>query len=114
MTGEPEQQPFEGNEDDEPAEVQPAGEPPVKQPPVMGVEISNAIVTRAPLTIEQLVCAIDHYAALEAMLRRSGPRFTNARRDAADMHNRTLALLREAEERPNGTFDPPRHAPLPA
>ena len=71
-----------------------------RAPMVMGTDIANAIVTRAPLTLAQLHCALDHYAELEAMLRRSGPRFTNCRRDAADMHNKTLELLREAEAKP--------------
>jgi hypothetical protein len=73
----------------------------------MDVSVANSIITRAPLTAEQLQCALDHYAALEAMLRKSGPRFTNSRRDAADMHNRALVLLRELEAKTN----PPVAAP---
>ena len=67
------------------------------RPPTMGVEIANAIVVNAPLTKAQVECALEHYAQLEAMLRVSGPRFANHRRDAAEYHNKALARLREIE-----------------
>ena len=82
-----------------PAPMSSISEPEAQPALVMDTAISNAIVTNAPLSMEQMRCAMDHYEYLEAMLRRSGPRFVNARRDAADMFNKTLVLFRAAEER---------------
>ena len=66
----------------------------------MGVDIANALVTNAPLTQAQVECALRHYGALEALLRISGPRFTNHRRDAAEYHNKALDRLRAIEATP--------------
>lgn len=84
--------------------------------PVMGTDIANAIVTSAPLTAQQLEVALEHYEGLNAMLQVSGPRFVNAKRDAVDMHNRALTLLRqlEAREAAAGEVQPATRAALQA
>lgn len=66
--------------------------------PEMSTEIANRITTRAPLSRPQLVCAVEHFLGLEALLRLSGPFFTNARRDAARAHNTALDRLRAFDE----------------
>lgn len=79
-------------------------------PETMNTSIANALVTRAPLTAAQIQCAIDHYAALEALLRISGPRFANHRRDAASFHNIAADALAEIEAREAGIALPsPRY-----
>lgn len=72
----------------------------MNEPRPIGAETCNALITSAPLTNEELNNLRVHFAALEAMLVMSGPRFSNARRDAIDMHNRAVRIIkgmREAE-----------------
>lgn len=91
-------------------------EPQAPKPFEMSTQIANAIWTDAPLTREQLLGAMDHYAALEALLRVSGPSFSNHRRDAARFHNLALNLLNRMDERSPPPADAPdrRTAPIPA
>ena len=66
----------------------------------MGVDIANGLVVKSPLSLEQVKVALDHYERLEAMLRVSGPRVSNHRRDAAQYFNMALERLRELENTP--------------
>lgn len=83
-------------------------------PPTMSVTIANALQTRAPLTREQIECAIAHYRGVEALLRVSGPWFTNCRRDAAKWHNMAIDALAELEAREAGQPTLPRRQHLEA
>ena len=65
--------------------------------PTMNVQTANALITGAPVTEEMLRLAMKHFAALETLLSISGPRFGNARSEAANMHNKAVARLRENE-----------------
>lgn len=67
-------------------------------PRVIGAETCNALVTNAPLTTEELTGLRAHFLALAGSLTVSGPRFTNARRDAVDMHNRAVRRMRGLKE----------------
>lgn len=60
----------------------------------IGAELCNCLVTEAPLTRAECDHLRKHFAALEHMLVTSGPRFSNARRDAVVMHNRAVRRLR--------------------
>lgn len=60
----------------------------------IGAELCNCLVTEAPLTRAECDHLRKHFAALEHMLVTSGPRFSNARRDAVEMHNRAVRRLR--------------------
>lgn len=60
----------------------------------IGAETCNAIITEAPLTNAELDGLRAHFASLVASLEISGPRFSNARRDAVDLHNRVVRRLR--------------------
>lgn len=60
----------------------------------IGAETCNALITEAPLTPAELDGLRLHFAGLVATLEVSGPRFSNARRDAVDMHNRVVRRLR--------------------
>jgi hypothetical protein len=60
----------------------------------IGAETCNALITEAPLTNSELDGLRVHFAGLVAALEISGPRFSNARRDAVDMHNRVVRRLR--------------------
>lgn len=64
------------------------------EPRPISAETANALVTEAPLTTDELMLYREHYAALVVLLACSGPRFSSARRDAADMHNRAVRRLR--------------------
>lgn len=57
-------------------------------------ETANALVTEAFLSTDELTMLREHYSALCMSLACSGPRFSSARRDAADMHNRAVRRLR--------------------
>lgn len=67
-------------------------------PRPIGAETCNALVTNAPLTTEELTALRAHFLALSASLVISGPRFTNARRDGVDMHNRAVRRMRGLKE----------------
>lgn len=60
----------------------------------IGADTCNALVTEAPLTNEELDLLRAHFAGLEQMLVRSGPKFSNARQDAVNMHNRAVKRMR--------------------
>lgn len=60
----------------------------------IGAELCNCLVTEAPLTRAECDHLRKHFATLEHMLVTSGPRFSNARRDAVLMHNRAVRRLR--------------------
>ena len=60
----------------------------------VSAETANALVTEAPLTNDELNLLREHFSGLHGLLTHSGPRFSNARRDAADMHNRAVRRLR--------------------
>jgi hypothetical protein len=60
----------------------------------VGADTCNALITEAPLTNEELDLLRVHFAGLERMMVISGPRFSNARRDAVDMHNRAVKRMR--------------------
>jgi hypothetical protein len=60
----------------------------------VGADTCNALITEAPLTNEELDLLRIHFAALEQMMVISGPRFSNARRDAVDLHNRAVLRMR--------------------
>ena len=85
-----------------------------RTPAQMDGPIYNAIITNAPLDEETLLVALGHYKGLEAMLRISGPLFSNARRDAAMMYNRTADRIeadrktREAREQSQAENEIPR------
>lgn len=66
----------------------------MSDPRPIGAELCNALITEAPLTTDELQRLRFHFAALEQMAVISGPRFSNARRDAIDMHNRAVRRLR--------------------
>jgi hypothetical protein len=68
--------------------------PRIIEPRPIGAETANALVTEAPLTTAELTLLAAHYRALAALCEASGPRFSNARRDAVDMHNRAIRRLR--------------------
>jgi len=70
-----------------------AGVPPKSL--VMSVQIANALVTGAPLGEDALRLAMAHYSELERVLSVSGPRFSNARADAVNLHNMAVRRLRE-------------------
>lgn len=76
-----------------PAEVIRIAPPRVLHRPV-GAEIANALLTEAPLTSAELDALRTHYASLAALCEVSGPRFSNPRRDAVDMHNRAVRRMR--------------------
>ena len=63
--------------------------------PAMSVQTANALVTGAPCAEEQLRAAMRHYATVENLLSISGPRFANARNEAARWHNTAVQRLRE-------------------
>lgn len=75
---------------------EPSAGPAVRLPEArpVGAEISNALITEAPLTTEELQALRTHFATLAATLEVSGPRFANPRRDAIDMHNRAVRRLK--------------------
>jgi hypothetical protein len=60
----------------------------------VGAETANALLTEAPLTTTELDALRTHYAALADMCEVSGPRFSNPRRDAVDMHNRAVRRMK--------------------
>ena len=64
----------------------------------IGAETANALVTNSPLTTEELDALRQHFAGLHRSLSISGPRFTNALRDASDMHNRTVRRIKGLRE----------------
>lgn len=72
----------------------------VPKPVTMSTEIANFLVVRGPLSREQIEVALNHYEKVEALLRISGPRFVNARRDTAEFYNKALERLRELEQTP--------------
>jgi len=53
------------------------------------------LVTGAPLEESQLRLAMAHFTALEKLLSLSGPRFSNARSEAANMHNVAVRRIKE-------------------
>lgn len=63
-------------------------------PRPIGAETCNALITEAPLSTEELTGLREHFRVLYTMCEQSGPRFSNARRDAVDMHNRATRRLR--------------------
>lgn len=63
-------------------------------PRPIGADTCNALVTEAPLTNAELDLLRLHFADLEQMLVRSGPKFSNARQDAVNMHNRAVRRMR--------------------
>lgn len=65
-------------------------------PTPMAPQTSNALITGAPCNDEQLHAARRHFLAVETLLSISGPRFANARRDAAGLHNTAVRRLRES------------------
>lgn len=66
----------------------------------MVVQTANALITGAPISDEQIAAAREHFAGLEAVLSVSGPRFANARAEAANLHNVAVKRAREmAHER---------------
>ena len=75
-------------------------EPEVHAPevPAMNIQTANALVTGAPIREEQLRVAMDHFKALESLLSISGPRFSNARSEAANQHNAAVRRLRETRD----------------
>lgn len=62
----------------------------------MAPQTANALITGAPCNDEQLHAARLHFRSIETMLAISGPRFANARRDAAGLHNKAVQRLRES------------------
>lgn len=67
---------------------------PANAPRPVGAETSNALITEAPLTNGELDMLRLHFAELAELCVVSGPRFSNARRDAVDMHNRAVRRMR--------------------
>lgn len=65
---------------------------PVVRP--VGADTCNALITEAPLSNEELDLLRLHFAGLEQMLLKSGPRFSNPRQTAVDFHNRAVRRLR--------------------
>lgn len=63
-------------------------------PRPVGADTCNALITEAPLTNAELDLLRLHFAGLEQMLVRSGPKFSNARQDAVGMHNRAVRRMR--------------------
>lgn len=63
-------------------------------PRPIGAETCNALITEAPLTTTELHALREHFVGLAGMMEISGPRFSNPRRDAVDMHNRAVRRLR--------------------
>lgn len=63
-------------------------------PRPVGAELANALITEAALTVPELQALQSHFRALHEACDISGPRFSNARRDAVDMHNRAVRRLR--------------------
>lgn len=68
--------------------------PPVPVVRPVGADTCNALITEAPLSNAELDLLRLHFATLEQMLVNSGPRFSNARRDCVDMHNRAVRRIR--------------------
>lgn len=66
----------------------------MNEPRPVGAETCNALITEAPLTRPELSNLMAHFASLAGMMEISGPRFSNPRRDAVDMHNRAVRRLR--------------------
>ena len=66
----------------------------MSDPRPVGAELANALVTEAPLSQAELHALREHFRDLESRCVISGPRFSNARRDAIDMHNRAVRRLR--------------------
>lgn len=64
--------------------------------PVMQIQTANALITGAPIAVDQLHAAKAHFETLATLLSRSGPRFANPQRDAANMHNKAVARIRES------------------
>ena len=64
------------------------------KPREVSAETTNALVTEAALNHAELLLLRDHFKTLFDLLVVAGPRFTSARRDAADMHNRAIRRLK--------------------
>lgn len=64
----------------------------------MQIQTANALITGAPADDDQLQAARAHFRTLSEMLTVSGPRFANAARDAAGLHNTAIRRLREADQ----------------
>lgn len=63
--------------------------------PEMVIQTANALTTGAPISEDQLRLAAVHYQALAEMALKSGPRFSNAARDAVNLQNVCVRRLRE-------------------
>ena len=63
--------------------------------PAMNVQTANALVTGAPVTEDMLRLAMAHFAGMEKLLSISGPRFSNARAEAVNMHNIAVRRIKE-------------------
>jgi hypothetical protein len=66
--------------------------------PDMSVQLANALVTSAPMTLAELHCCKDHYLSLLKLLDRSGPIFSSMRRQVVDMHNKAVRRLNGIKE----------------
>jgi len=64
----------------------------------MTVKIANALVTGAPLSIEDLEMSRGHYLSLAEQLLVSGPAFSASRLEAIKRHNVCVRRLREGRE----------------
>lgn len=72
--------------------------PDAPEKPVMSVQLANALVTSAPMTVAELHCTREHFYALLRMFDISGPLFSPMRRQALDMHNRAVRRLNGIRE----------------
>ncbi|HEX3587763.1 MAG TPA: hypothetical protein VH024_17320 [Candidatus Angelobacter sp.] len=71
----------------------------------MSVQLANALVTSAPLSVEEMHVMRVHFIALVALLDVSGPMFSSMRRQAVDMHNKVVRRI-------NGVADEVRRRAL--
>ena len=78
----------------------------------MTVQIANALQTGAPLAMDDLACARDHYRLLADMLLVSGPLFASMRGEAVKRHNQAVQRIREDRERERARAQAERDADL--
>ena len=64
----------------------------------MLIQTANALTTGAPVSEEQLRLAAAHYQTLAELALKSGPRFSNAARDAVNLQNVCVRRLRETRD----------------
>lgn len=66
--------------------------------PEMSVRLANCLVTSAPMTQAELHCCREFYFGMLRMFDVAGPIFSSMRRQALDMHNRSVRRLNGIRE----------------